>query len=337
MYKNYWKALSSGDIVDIIAPAKGTYSDILKAVEFLKALGLTPRVDSNLVKSSEELVQLGYDPFCSNTDEERFKYVKNALLATDSKAVWAVRGGYGCSRIVETLNQLDKPMHSKLLIGFSDITVLHLFVQQKWQWPSLHADCLVQLADKDIKDQAVTEIRDILFANKNEVSFIDFNLLNENSKKQQTIEATITGGNLCLIETSIGTSWQIDTVNKILLLEDIGERGYSIDRSLEHLKQAKLLEGVKAVILGSFTESLEKDGTNLAPYALQRFANNINVPVIQINEIGHVNENRPIPFGTSCVLRLGNNNSLICNTDVEKDSSCFLMGKESLVCKVNNE
>ncbi|MFV9875618.1 MAG: LD-carboxypeptidase [Rickettsiales endosymbiont of Dermacentor nuttalli] len=336
MLKN-WSALYLGDIVDIIAPAKGSYNDVMQAIEFLKELGLTPRVASGLVKSPEELMQIGYDPFCSNTDEERLKFVKEALLAPDSKVVWAIRGGYGCSSIVEALNKLEIPMQPKLLIGFSDITVLHIFIQQRWQWSSLHANCLKQLIGRDIKDQIVTEMQDILFAKSKEISFVNFKLCNEVSKKSQTIESVITGGNLCLIETSIGTSWQINATNKILLLEDVGERGYSVDRTLEHLKQARLLDGVKAVIFGHFAESMESDGTDLVPYAIKKFANNIDIPVIQINEIGHINENKPIPLGASCILKLGEEKSLICNTGVEMSSSDSLIVEESLICRMNHE
>lgn len=308
-----WNNLKEGDIVDIIAPSSGSFINdevIKKVCCYLESINLVPRISPNMYKTKDRLTENGQDPFCANTDEIRFTNLVDAINS-DSKAIWAIKGGYGASRLIDQLEKIEVPENSKLFIGFSDITVLHLFFQQKWQWPTIHGELLFRLINQDQKNKDLIE--HIVFNPKN-ITYTDFIAFNEQATIPAIIEAPITGGNLCLIESSIGTSWQIDCKDKILFLEEVDERGYRVDRSLEHLYQSGIVNGAKAIILGEFTPGYENDGSNYIDYALDRFVSKLDIPVIRANVFGHNDYNYPLPFGTECNLILGDYIELNCTT-----------------------
>ncbi|MBN8532191.1 MAG: LD-carboxypeptidase [Alphaproteobacteria bacterium] len=138
-----WKALSEGSIIDIIAPGYGTTQTVARA--FARALeewGWKARFPKGM---------FGKDLLCAAPDEVRAKHLEAALHAEDSDAVWALRGGYGCTRLLPYLAKMKKPKRVKPLIGFSDLTALHLHLNQRWGWPSLHAPVGLGVAGKNLK------------------------------------------------------------------------------------------------------------------------------------------------------------------------------------------
>lgn len=305
MPNKYWSYLKEGDIVDVVAPGfLGNPEVIEKAKALLISWGLRYNIPANI---------FGKDLLCANPDAVRFKQLKTALLNKKSKAVWCLRGGYGSARLIPLLDKLITPSHNKLFMGFSDITVLHAFLQKKWRWNTLHSPSLNQCAINNIEENSVRKLKAIIFGDQQQV---DFNLipLNQLAKKRITIESSIIGGNLCLIQNSINTVWQPNSKNKIIFLEEVGERAYRVDRMLVHLQQAGLFKQVKGLIFGDFTEGLESDGKSLIPLVLKRFAGQCNFPVLQVSGIGHGNFNDPIPLGTRSILHLGSKPVLNCET-----------------------
>src|SRR5579872_3836083 len=125
-----WVPLKAGDTVDLIAPASALSQEDIRAVEDkLRAWGLIPRCSPQV---------LGQDILCANTDAERLRQLTEALYSETSSAVWCLRGGYGCTRLLPSLSKLTPPTRSKLFMGFSDITALHIFLQQAWGWSTVH-------------------------------------------------------------------------------------------------------------------------------------------------------------------------------------------------------
>lgn len=300
----HWQYLSKGDLVDIVAPASQTsHGAIDSGVNWLHSLGLRATAPPDMVKG---------DVFFAAPLEEQFEYLKAALYS-ESKAIWSVRGGYGSMRLIPLLKKLSPPKKPKLLLGFSDITALHLYFTQEWGWPSLHSRNIsamkVGTARKEDK-----LIADILFGKTQSHTYRKLIPLNEAALVQKTITGKITGGNLRIVQSSLKTSWEIETKGKIIFAEDVGERGYSIHRMFEQLIQAKLLDkGIKAVVLGDFTEGEEKNGKDLTGEALKRFAQRVGYPVLRGVPAGHGTTNFPIPFNTKSELSLGKNAQLHCH------------------------
>ena len=285
--------LSQGDHVEIIAPASRCSDQHLDELQaLLTSWSLNCSVSPDI---------FGNDLLCANTDAIRFQLLKNALFNPDTKAIICARGGYGCMRLIPELAKLKAPIAQKLFVGMSDITALHLYLQQAWQWPVIHG----ALAKNKFSKESIAALKSILFGKTIQQPFAG-SPLNLHATKTQTIHAAITGGNLSIVQASIGTPWQIQSDNKIIFLEEINERGYRVDRMLEHLSQANIFQHATAIIFGDFLEGKEPNGNSLIQPVLERFANSCDIPVIQIHGIGHGHINFPLVLGIESQLNLGN-------------------------------
>jgi muramoyltetrapeptide carboxypeptidase len=306
MRKKFWSILRPSDTVDIIAPAsQSTAEKLSDGVRWVESIGLKPRVPTDIIKT---------DLYFASRLENQIEDIKNAIYS-DSKAIWCLRGGYGSMRLIPHLLKLPPPKKPKLFVGFSDITSLHLFFTQHWNWPVIHGRTISQMHPDLSATPDRKLLTQIIFGKKKEHIFKQLKPLNHAARSNEEITGVITGGNLRIIQSSLKTSWELKAKGKILFIEDVGERGYSIDRMLEQMIQAGIINtGLKAIIFGDFTESLEKDGKNLTETTLDRFAKKVSYPVLRGIPAGHNEElNYPVPFHTECVLRLGRKNELICS------------------------
>ncbi len=291
--------LKSGDTVEIIAPAaRCSDKNLSELKELLSSWGLNCIVQDDI---------FGADLLCANTDERRFKSLKNALLDPKSKAVICARGGYGCTRLMTELNKVAPSASQKIFIGMSDVTALNLLLLQKWHWPVIHG----ALAPDRFSAESIAAAKSILLGEIDQIEFSG-SPMNTLAEKNAVIETTITGGNLSLLQTSIGTYWQIEGKNKIILIEEVGERGYRVDRMLEHLRQIGIFNSASAIVFGDFIKGDEPDGTSLVQPVLKRFAESLTIPVVKIAGIGHDTTNFPIPLGTKAKLTLGEKINLTC-------------------------
>jgi muramoyltetrapeptide carboxypeptidase len=300
-----WESLKRGDIVDIVAPAShAPHEKLQEGVDWLNSLGLIPRMSPRLIDP---------DLFFSSDLAGQLTQLKEAIHS-DSKAIWCLRGGYGSMRLIPALMKLKAPKKPKLFVGFSDITSLHLFFNQRWNWPTIHGRTISQLSDK-VPSADREELKKIIFGKLKSKTFKQLLPLNAEASKPGVIKGSVTGGNLRILQSSLGTQWELKAKNKILFMEDIAERGYSIDRMLEQLFQARLIDkGLKGLVFGDFTEGREKDGTDLTRVALARFAQRVNYPVFMGLPCGHGPEhNHALPFNTRCELKTGKRGQLTCD------------------------
>ena len=297
--------LRPGDVVDVVAPGfRCTQQQLEGGIAFLERSGLVPRVPADL---------FGEDLLCANSDAQRFAQLRKALFARDSRAVWCVRGGYGAIRIIQRLQALKPPRHPKLLIGYSDATTLHHLLNLHWGWPSLHGPLLDRLGSADIPEEQHSELHAVLFDAAPETIFAKLVPLNAAARRRQHVNSRLWGGNLTVLQSVLGTALQ-RRPSGMLLLEDIGERGYRIDRMLEQLRQAGVLRNVKAILLGDFLGGAEADGSNLGPAVLERFAQTLSVPVLAGIHTGHGVRQRPVFLHTRAQLRCGSDAQLTVQT-----------------------
>lgn len=276
-----WRILKPGDVIEVIAPGSSCdLRDMKNGLNLLSKWGLKPRVSKSIFKKQN----LSY---LSQSDVYRFKDLKKAILAKDSKAIWCVRGGYGSLRLLPYLKKLKKPSHSKILIGYSDITSLQLFLDQNWNWQSLHGPLLDYIGTKQASQMVREEMKDILFGKVQSTDFYRLRAMNSIAKKRGFIKGKIRGGNLTVLQSSLGTKEQLKGRGHILFFEDLGERGYRIDRVLTQMLQAGIFKGALAVIFGDFIGGKEKDGRFLGVKCLEEFSKNIKVPVFKGLPCGH--------------------------------------------------
>jgi muramoyltetrapeptide carboxypeptidase len=280
--------IKKGDMVDIIAPAGFSGPErLVKAVAELSKWGLLAR--TNIDFSS-------FHPYHSDEDEVRFNDLKNAIYS-DSKIIWCLRGGYGSARLLEKLSKLKKPKTTKILIGYSDITALHLFLNQKWGWQTIHGPMITSFSDAQFEKKCLTEIKNLLLTNKvqNEFKLTPLNHAAETTKS--IIAGELLGGNLAMVQSLFGTRFELKAKDRIIFLEDVNEKGYQVDRMLNHLSMSGSLSKAKAIVLGDFSGGEESSGENNVPFALTRFALLQKIPVYRSSEFGHGKINRPLVIG----------------------------------------
>lgn len=310
MTNKSWIFLKPGDIVDIIAPSSSVPTDNL--LEYYKSAEKILAKFDLIARIPSDLINLDKDLFSANSLEYRSKHLISALNDPNSKAIWAIRGGYGAAKIIPHLEKITPPTQPKLLLGFSDITALHLFLQNNWHWNSIHSPVINQIITNE---SLFTKLEPIIFGKEIKVIYNNLQPLNEAAEKNQEIIAEITGGNLSIVQTSLATSWQINGDNKIIFLEDIGEKGYQIDRMLNHLLQAGVFAKAKAIIFGEITPRFETDGRDLCFKAIENFASSLEIPALSLPIIGHnAKNNSPLPLGSTCILNINDNISLSCNS-----------------------
>ncbi len=267
----------------LIAPSFYCESEYLDlARDFLKRLGLKPK------HSLDILSRFG----CYAGDfKRRVMEIDSAYKDKDSKYIFSINGGAGAVQVIDFLDYQEIKKSGKVLIGFSDVTILLNSIYKKTNARCIHGPNLNKKFDKFHK-KTILSLIDALNKKNYKIKFLKKDVLCEGVSKSE-----IVGGNLNLIERSLSTDFEIDTRGKIIFLEDVRiKEGYILDM-LWQLKLAGKFEDIKGVILGSF----EDCGDNVGFY-LREFFKNFKCPVILNQPIGHVEPNISIPLGETCIL-----------------------------------
>ncbi len=289
--------IKTNDLVTLVSPA-GFLPDkkiVDKAANLLKKWGLRSYVAPNALKQ--------YGHF-AGTDQDRLSDLQTALDHPEVKMIWALRGGYGSIRIVDRLDFSKFKQYPKLLVGFSDITILHQKLQNQG-FESLHALMPVQLKDKISKD-VICHTKMALFDNHIAYQF----KTNTFTTDFTEVTGQVVGGNLANLYSLLGTNLDFDTRDKILFIEDIGEQLYQIDRMMIALKKAGKLKALKALLVGQFTDIPDNKpafGKSVEEIILEHTDNTI--PVIFKAPIGHITDNYPLFLGKK--LKITKQNDII--------------------------
>lgn len=295
MKNKKWRPLQKGDLVDIVAPGMPPRPKTLEGVKpFLESWGLQVRVPGDL---------LGKDLICSNSRELRIKHLKKAMSAEDSRLIWCLRGGYGSHQLLKGLSQVKKPV-PKAFLGLSDITSLHLFLNQEWNWSTIHGCHIDRFAKGEGSPVEERRLKNLLFGKRQQWEY-KLTPLNAKAFEERKISGKIVGGNLITLQSSFGTRFQIQSRNRILFFEEIGERAYRIDRVFEQMDQLGLFKGIKAILLGQFTGGEEPGGKSLVPKYLREFAQSKSFPIFGGVKSGHGKNQHPVCFNTPASIQGG--------------------------------
>ncbi len=278
--------LNSGDTVAIVAPAGVLAPEqISYAIKHIESWGLKVKTGKNLFSRFFNF---------SGTDEQRIDDLQEALDNPEIKAIFCARGGYGLIRIVDTINWSAFIRSPKWVIGFSDITVLHSYINNKLNIASVHGP--MPAGFEKLKEDTVSlpSLKKILFSET-----ITYEIKNYRNDFPSEISGKLLGGNLSLLYSLRGTPYDFPPENNILFIEEVSEFLYHIDRMLQNFRIGKKFNGLKAIILGGFTEIKEND----IPFGftIEEIINNVlykeNVPVINNFPAGHITPNYPIVLG----------------------------------------
>jgi len=286
------RPLLSGDTIGIVAPGrKVTPGDVEEAVSTFQAWGLNvvaaPRLFSN------------DHPYLAGTDQQRLHDLQRMIDDPAIAAVICARGGYGSSRFIDALNYTSLQDQPKWIIGFSDVTAIHLKLYSLGI-ESVHGTMPILFPMKEAKP-SVESLRKILFDEQQiiEASGHSFNRVGE-------CTGFVVGGNLSLLVDSLGTSSELNTEGKILVIEEIDEYRYKIDRMINQLKRAGKLNALKGLIVGYMTDIKDPSlpfGEDVNAIVLQH-TKEFSYPIAFNFPIGHENPNMAWRHGATGTLNV---------------------------------
>jgi muramoyltetrapeptide carboxypeptidase len=234
--------LKPGDTIGIVCPAGFMPKEkILNCVSMLKKWGYKVQIGSTVGGKSKN--------YFSGTDAERLMDLQNMLDDKRINAIIFGRGGYGTTRILDEINFDKFAKNPKWIVGFSDITILHSYIQNNFNISSIHGPMCGAFNQVPKDNPFVFSLKDTL-EGKPTVYETAYHPLNNTGK----VKAPIVGGNLCLLAHGIGTNAEIETKGKVLFIEDIGEQLYNIDRMMLQLKRSGKFAKIKGFIVGGFSD-----------------------------------------------------------------------------------
>lgn len=184
----------------------------------------------------------------SGTDQQRAEDLQTMLDDSSIKAILCARGGYGASRIIDTINFNRFNEQPKWVIGFSDITVLHAAILQQ-NCMSIHGPMAAAFAKGEAGEPYIQSLKQVL-----EGQSTSYTIPANSMNSLGVVKAKMVGGNLCMLAHLIGSKNAMDTNGKILFLEDVGEYHYNIDRLLIQCKNAGLFDHLAGLVIGGFTD-----------------------------------------------------------------------------------
>lgn len=282
--------LKSKDSVRIIAPS-GIVKEkaLVKALNTLESWGLDAQIGSHVFENSN---------IFSAKDEMRLKDFQEALNDNSIRMILCARGGYGLTRILDSLD-LDSYIQSpKWVVGFSDITA---FLQMSYRQgiAAIHGPMGTSF-ERNGAEESIHSLKTLLFNGSADIVSVNEQL------RQGKATGQLIGGNLALVCDSIGTRSELNTENKILVLEDIGEYYYRIDRMLTQLKRSGKLSKLKALVLGSFN-GMSNNGIDFGETVIdmaRRLTLDYNYPIATHMPIGHEPANFPFVYGAEYQLEV---------------------------------
>ena len=292
--------LKKGDTIAIVAPAgilKNKVEVIEKAIALLESWGLQVVLGENMFNNGKHF---------SGTDKERAADFQKALDNPNIKAIWAARGGYGSVRILETLDFSQFQTNPKWIIGYSDITAFHNHIHNLGV-ETIHAMMATSLQNEDTEIiETIATFKKALFGEEltYEIPASLYNRMGVLSTPINALKGQLVGGNLAILASMLGSESQINTDQKILFIEEIGEYKYSIDRMLQSLKRAGYFKNVNAVIVGDISnikQNTTKWGSVIEELILEVVPE--KVPVLFGFPAGHETINNALIMGRNVLLR----------------------------------
>jgi muramoyltetrapeptide carboxypeptidase len=286
------KALKPGDTLGVVSPASGlTQVQLDKGLAYLHEQGFKTKLFPHV---------LDVDGFLAGRDEDRARDLMQAFLDPTVDAIFCSRGGYGCSRLMPFLDFDAILDHPKMLIGFSDLTVLHAALNRRGL-PTLHAPMALTLNTP----RQPWVYQSLFDAMKGQNPIID-----AAPKGTMLVPGLATGqlvgGCLILIVDLIGTSEQIDMAGKIVLIEDVDEMPHRIDAKLTHLINAGHLQKAAGILIGEMTRTDDRTdkaigGKPWREIVQERLAP-LGIPTIIDFPCGHAPQMLSLPLGIHAKL-----------------------------------
>jgi muramoyltetrapeptide carboxypeptidase len=285
-------ALKKGDVIGIVSPASSPddFTRIEQGVKYLESLGYRVKLGKHIFK------RYGY---LSSTDDERADDLNEMFADEKVKAIICVRGGYGTPRLLDKVDYNLIKKKPKIFVGYSDITALQLAIFKKTGLVTFSGPMLAVDIYSNFDSFAEDFFWRILTSREKKIEIKNPNGIELNTLKSGKATGTLLGGNLSLIASIMGTKYQPSFNGSVLVIEDIGEEPYRIDRYLSQLKNSGVLYKINACILGQFTDCAPKEPEKslTLEQIFNDYLGNLKIPVISNLSYGHIPQKLTLPLG----------------------------------------
>lgn len=295
--------LNSGDLIGLISPASpvSDSSRIEKAVAYLERMGYRAVVGGNVGNKH------GY---LAGTDEVRLDDLHSMFRNKEVKAIICLRGGYGTPRIIDKIDFKLIAKNPKIFVGYSDITAIQMAIYKKTGLVTFAGPMAAVDLWNDVSRYSEELFWRILTSNK-KLGKLDFP---ENTKlssiSKGKMRGVVLGGNLALITAMMGSAYLPKFDDSILMLEDIGEAPYRLDRMFNQIRLAGIFDNAEGILLGQFTDCEPKDDdpTLTIDEVIQSYFAGLKTPVVANFPHGHVKEKATVPYGIEIKVNADKNN-----------------------------
>ncbi len=281
------KSLKKDSPVRVIAPA-GPFAKekFLRGIDQLKSWGLRPAWREDIFEK---------DGFCAGGDERRAEEFNEAACDESCRAIFCARGGYGSMRILERIDIKAMKKDPKPIIGFSDNTALILYLREKCGLVSIHGPMPAGDQFAGMEPAVEAWFKKCLFHAQapGDAPLFDVEVL-----KPGRAVGRVVAGNLTMIIHMLAAGLISNFDDCLLIIEDVNEPAYRIDRMLRSLKLAGILKGLKGLVFGEFLTDAQDDIRRVA----RDYAHDVDGPVLLGAPVGHGKRNVPIPVGVMAQL-----------------------------------
>lgn len=289
------RSLKPGGKIGVFAPGSPTRPErIVEGTNYLESLGYKVKIPLDPAKNYARVD----GSFSSASVEERLEALTDLLQDDEVEVIIGARGAYGSAELLPKLDYGAIENSKKALVGFSDITVLVATIPQFSGLSAIHGPSFTKdIAEASISSEAASNVESL------------FRLLSDSSYrfscqvldlKAGTGEGELLAGNLTVLTTLLGTPWDVDYTDKVLVLEDTGEAPYRIHRMLMQLYLSGKLENLSALCLGNFSKCTAKFPPDIDT-VFRRFVDEMlgeqDFPVVAGLPCGHEGKNVALPVG----------------------------------------
>ena len=291
MWTNYPKYLTPGDRVAVVSPSGALDPELIdEACETLRKWRLVPVVG--------EYAKGKYVRF-AGTDQQRLQDLQWAMDDPTISAILCGRGGYGTIHLTDFISTNELKINPKWIIGFSDISALHAMCHRAGI-ASIHSSMAKQLALFGTDNHCNKALRNILTG-----QLPSYTTPSHPFNRMGSVTGEIVGGNLAVLSGLIGTEYDLLLPDKILFIEDIAEPIYKVERILYNLRLSGVLQRLKGLIVGQFTDYREPDANGDTMYGMiRRMIEPYDYPVCFDFPIGHIDGNLPVIEGATASLNI---------------------------------
>lgn len=298
------RALREGDTVGLITPSTFVSDPdrLALAERTLRYFGLKPKFGRNVKKK---------EGYVGGTVEERVSDLHEMFRDPEVKGIFCIRGGFGAAHLLEAIDYPLIASHPKILLGYSDITALHLAIHRKTGLVTFHGPVVLSRFSAYTQEH----FRKAVFQTKPLGTLTnppDSDPLRP-AHSMRTVRpgkarGPLVGGNLTLISTTLGTPYEIETKGKIVFIEDVDEQPYSVDRMLTHLKLAGKLDQAAGIVFGECADCRPRDyrpsfdSTFTTGEVVDRILGKLSIPVLSGLTIGHTDDQLTLPLGVMATM-----------------------------------